>query len=200
MRQRDVRATAKGVRWHAYLGHAIPGCRWALPLGPTFAFQEIGLGLLPTQATGRSSCSAVSSCPVVPSGRGVLGWVFSAAVLTRTSWNSVAIGDLFGCKMYKCVQVCTAKAIFFRPSGSVNPPSTAKAASESQASGRRVSIVGAQISLRDPGPNPPARGLDSWQSMPPDCTAAVVVSGSHTCRRVASLVRPKTLAAGAPVC
>ena len=34
-------------------------------------------------------------------------------------------------------------------------------------------------------------GLDSWQSMPPDCTAAVVVSGSHTCRRVASLVRPK---------
>ena len=53
MRQRDVRATAKGVRWHAYLGHAIPGCRWALPLGPTFAFQEIGLGLLPTAARRR---------------------------------------------------------------------------------------------------------------------------------------------------
>ena len=29
MRQRDVRATAKGVRWHAYLGHAHTG----LPLG-----------------------------------------------------------------------------------------------------------------------------------------------------------------------
>ena len=42
-------------------------------------------------------------------------------------------------------------------------------------------------------------GLDSWHSMPPDCTAAVVVSGSHTCRRVASLVR-ETLSAGAPVC
>ena len=37
-------------------------------------------GQVETQAAGRSSCSAVSSCPVVPSGRGVLGWVFSAAV------------------------------------------------------------------------------------------------------------------------
>ena len=46
-------------------------------------------GQVETQAAGRSSCSAVSSCPVVPSGRSVLGWVFSA------SWNSVAIGDLF---------------------------------------------------------------------------------------------------------
>ena len=28
-------------------------------------------------------------------------------------------------------------------------------------------------------------------SLPPDCTAAVAVSGSHTCRRVARLVRTK---------
>ena len=37
-------------------------------------------GQVETQAAGRSSCSAVSSCPVVPSGRSVLGWAFSAAV------------------------------------------------------------------------------------------------------------------------
>ena len=74
MRQRDVRATAKGVRWHAYLGHAIPGCRWALPLGPTFAFQEIGLGLLPTAAGGRATTADLSNytrragrrCPAPP--------------------------------------------------------------------------------------------------------------------------------------
>ena len=34
-------------------GMPIPGCRWALPLRPTFAFQEIGLGLLPTAARRR---------------------------------------------------------------------------------------------------------------------------------------------------
>ena len=46
-------------------------------------------GQVETQATGRSSCSAVSSCPVVPSGRSVLGWAFSAAVFEpkRMFWN-----------------------------------------------------------------------------------------------------------------
>jgi hypothetical protein len=34
-------------------GMPIPGCHSPLPLGPTFAFEEIGLGLLPTAATGR---------------------------------------------------------------------------------------------------------------------------------------------------
>jgi hypothetical protein len=34
-------------------GMPIPGCHSPLPLGPTFAFQEIGLGLLPTAASGR---------------------------------------------------------------------------------------------------------------------------------------------------
>ena len=93
----------------------------------SWSVQRGAAGQVETQATGRSSCSAVSSCPVVPSGRGVLGWVFSAAVLepkrlfwsqirtfwnhnvrfgiiTRTSWNSVAIGDLF---RLQCVQMCT---------------------------------------------------------------------------------------------
>ena len=64
------------------------------------------------------------------------------------------LGIFFGCNVYKCVQMCTAKAIFFRPSGSDNPPSTAKAAL--QASGRRVSIVVVQISFRD-------RKLPPWQ-------------------------------------
>ena len=71
------------------------------------------------------------------------------------------MGIFFGCNVYKCVQMCTAKAIFFRPSGSDNPPSTAKAAL--QASGRRVSIVVVQISFRD-GKLPPwqmPRALDA---------------------------------------
>ena len=71
------------------------------------------------------------------------------------------MGIFFGCNVYKCVQMCTAKAIFFRPSGSDNPTSTAKAAL--QASGRRVSIVVVQISFRD-GKLPPwqmPRALDA---------------------------------------
>ena len=40
-------------------GMPIPGCHSQchspLPLGPTFAFQEIGLGLLPTAAGGRAT-------------------------------------------------------------------------------------------------------------------------------------------------
>ena len=125
-------------------------------------------GQVETQAAGRSSCSAVSSCPVVPSGRSVLGCVFSAAVLgaknvcfgaksyvlepNRTFWNhnvlctnSVAIGDLF---RLQCVQMCTDV-----PSGSDISPSAVKAAL--QASGRRGSIVGVQISFRDPKPTRP---------------------------------------------
>ena len=42
-------------------GMPIPGCRWALPLGPTFAFQEIGLGLLPTAAGGRATTADLSN-------------------------------------------------------------------------------------------------------------------------------------------
>ena len=80
-----------------------------------------------------------------------------------------------------------AKAILFRPSGRDNPPSPAKAAL--QASGGRASIVGFADQFRDPRTPPPA--VLTAGSLPPDCTAAVAVSGSHTCRRVASLVRPK---------
>ena len=142
----------------------------------SWSVQRGAAGQVETQATGRSSCSAVSSCPVVPSGRSVLGWVFSAAVLepkrlfwsqirtfwnhnvrfgiiTRTSWNSVAIGDLF---RLQCVQMCTDV-----PSGSDISPSAVKAAL--QASGRRVSIVVVQISFRD-GKLPPwqmPRALDA---------------------------------------
>lgn len=64
----------------------------------------------------------------------------------RTVWNhnvlctnSVAIGDLF---RLQCVQMCTDV-----PSGSDISPSAVKAAL--QASGRRGSIVGVQISFRD---------------------------------------------------
>ena len=138
--------------------------------------QRGAAGQVETQAAGRSSCSAVSSCPVVPSGRSVLGCVFSAAVLgaknvcfgaksyvlepNRTFWNhnvlctnSVAIGDLF---RLQCVQMCTDV-----PSGSDISPSAVKAAL--QASGRRGSIVGVQISFRD-GKLPPwqmPRALDA---------------------------------------
>ena len=44
-RQCDVRATAKASDGMLLSGVPIPGCRSPLPLGPTFAFQEIGLGL-----------------------------------------------------------------------------------------------------------------------------------------------------------
>ena len=52
MRQCDMRATAKASGGMLISGVPIRGCRSALPLGPTFAFQEIGLGLLPTAAAG----------------------------------------------------------------------------------------------------------------------------------------------------
>ncbi len=45
MRQCDMRATAKASGGMLISGVPIRGCRSALPLGPTFAFQEIGLGL-----------------------------------------------------------------------------------------------------------------------------------------------------------
>ena len=51
-RQCDVRATAKASDGMLLSGVPIPGCRSPLPLGPTFAFQETGLGLLPTAAAG----------------------------------------------------------------------------------------------------------------------------------------------------
>ena len=45
-------------------GMPIPGCHSQchspLPLGPTFAFQEIGLGLLPTAAGGRATGTPTS--------------------------------------------------------------------------------------------------------------------------------------------
>ena len=51
-RECDVCATAKASDRMLLSGVPIPGCRSPLPLGPTFAFQEIGLGLLPTAAAG----------------------------------------------------------------------------------------------------------------------------------------------------
>ena len=143
------------------IGDSVSMLRGSGASAKTGAGQRGAAGQVETQAAGRSSCSAVSSCPVVPSGRSVLGCVFSAAVLgaknvcfgaksyvlepNRTFWNhnvlctnSVAIGDLF---RLQCVQMCTDV-----PSGSDISPSAVKAAL--QASGRRGSIVGVQISFR----------------------------------------------------
>ena len=62
MRQCDMRATAKASGDMLISGVPIRGCRSALPLGPTFAFQEleIGLGLLPTAAGGRATGTPTS--------------------------------------------------------------------------------------------------------------------------------------------
>ena len=56
-RQCHVCATAKASDRMLLSGVPIPGCRSPLPLGPTSAFQEIGLGLLPTYASGRATGS-----------------------------------------------------------------------------------------------------------------------------------------------
>jgi hypothetical protein len=56
-RQRDVHTTAKASDGMLISGMPIPGCHSPLPLGPTFSFQEIGLGLLPTAAGGRATDS-----------------------------------------------------------------------------------------------------------------------------------------------
>ena len=58
-RQCDVCATAKASDAMLLSGVPIPGCRSPLPLGPTSAFQEIGLasGLLPTSASGGATGS-----------------------------------------------------------------------------------------------------------------------------------------------
>ena len=60
MRQCDMRATAKASGGVLISGVPIRGCRSALPLGPSFAFQEIGLGLLPTAAGGRATGTPTS--------------------------------------------------------------------------------------------------------------------------------------------
>ena len=54
-RQCDVCATAKASDGMLLSRVPIPGCCSPLPLGPTSAFQEIGLGLLPTSASGRAT-------------------------------------------------------------------------------------------------------------------------------------------------
>ena len=60
MRQCDVRASAKASDGMLISGVPIPGCRSPLPLGPTFEFQEIGLGLLPTAAGERATGTPTS--------------------------------------------------------------------------------------------------------------------------------------------
>ena len=60
MRQGDMRATAKASDGMLLSGVPIRGCRSPLPLGPTFAFQEIGLGLLPTAAGERATGTPTS--------------------------------------------------------------------------------------------------------------------------------------------
>ena len=54
-RECDVCATAKASDGMLLSRVPIPGCCSPLPLGPTSAFQEIGLGLLPTSASGRAT-------------------------------------------------------------------------------------------------------------------------------------------------
>ena len=62
-RQCDVCATAKASDAMLLSGVPIPGCRSPLPLGPISAFQEIGLGLLPTSASGGGPLAAdLSNC------------------------------------------------------------------------------------------------------------------------------------------
>jgi hypothetical protein len=64
MRQCDMRATAKASDGMLLSGVPIRGCRSPLPvrlpLGPTFAFPEIGLGLLPTAAGERATGTPTS--------------------------------------------------------------------------------------------------------------------------------------------
>ena len=101
----------------------------------------------------------------------------SAYPWVRAGTNSVAIGELFGCKG-------NFLSAFWKRQPSI--------ASKSSFAGEWRTCLDRRFCRSvSRSQNPPARGLDSWQSMPPDCTAAVVVSGSHTCRRAASLVRPK---------
>ncbi len=51
-RQCDVRTTVRASDGMLLSGVPVPGRRSPLPLGPSFASQEIGLGLLPTAAAG----------------------------------------------------------------------------------------------------------------------------------------------------
>ena len=60
MRQCDMRATAKASDGMLLSGVPIRGCRSPLPPGPTSAFPEIGLGLLPTAAGERATGTPTS--------------------------------------------------------------------------------------------------------------------------------------------
>jgi hypothetical protein len=60
MRQCDMRATAKASDGMLLSGVPIRGCRSPLPPGPTSAFPEIGLGLLPTATGGRATGTPTS--------------------------------------------------------------------------------------------------------------------------------------------
>jgi hypothetical protein len=59
MRQCDMRASAKASDRMPLSGVPIRGCRSPLPFGPTFAFQEIGLGLLPAAAAERPGATGM---------------------------------------------------------------------------------------------------------------------------------------------
>ena len=103
-----------------------------------------------TQAAGRSSCSAVSSCPVVPSGRNVLGWVFSAAV--SVCHVQIVVTSLGSCWFEPLPELqngnfSVANGIFFSARVRTVKTFSSPAREALQASCGRVSIVGVQISF-----------------------------------------------------
>ena len=134
------------------------GCRWECILpGATRGI---------TQAAGRSSCSAVSTRPVVPGDRGVHGWdSFLLPVRAGTNpccnCGTSRLQTLFLSRFELGSKASPCRSVPFLGSRAVVPLSESF-----------------QISFAIP--NPPARGLHSWRFMPPVCTGAVLVAGSHT--------------------
>ena len=126
---------------------------------------ELPWPLVQTQAAGRSSCSAVSTRPVAPGGRGVHGWDFSCFwfVLARTP---VANVELFGCK-----------PIFFRVRSHLKGFSSSECPVFRKL--RSCLCRRASRSVSRSQTHAPA-DFHSWRFMPPVCTGAVVVTGSHT--------------------
>ena len=138
-----------------------------------------------TQAAGRSSCSAVSTRPVAPGGRGVHGWDLFCFwfVLARAS---VANVELFGCNPFSFGFRTRLKGF-----ASSESPDLRK---QRSCLCRRVSS-----SFSRSQPHPPA-DLHSWRFMPPVCTGAVVVTGSDTRSQESGRPCAHKLAACAPDC
>ena len=111
---------------------------------------------------------------MVPSGRSVLGWVFSAAVLV--CHVQIVATSLGSCWYELCCNWGTFRLqrhFSFGLLGRDNPPSPAKAAL--QASGGRASIVGLQISFAmAPGKKRQSKGIGKGGAHSNDPSSAIV--------------------------